>query len=128
MKYYYIKKGLKRAAVFAAEPSNAGSTEQDYKNGKWIEVSESQADFYKENPTASFSEIISMEMIPPIIHEFPIEEEYKNLVVSKIREKYSIDDELAIQRKRDDEPLKFEEYDNFCEQCKLDAKQELELL
>ena len=128
MKYNYIHRGIKRTAIFETELSNAGTTEQDYIDRKWVEITKKQADFYAQNPTASFSEIMSMEMMPPIIHEFPIEEKYKNLVVSKIREKYSIDDELAIQRKREVEPLKFEEYDNFCEQCKLDAKQELVLL
>ena len=127
MKYYYIKKRIKRTAIFATKLSDAGTTEQDYKNGKWVEISEQQADFYKQNPTASFSEIMAMEMVVLEAPEIPIIEQYAILVSSKIREKYSIDAELAILRKRDSEPLKFKEYNDFCEQCKADAKQKLGL-
>jgi len=62
---YYIKRGIKRAAEFTALPSNIGTTEQDYKAGKWVEITQQQADFYTQNPYASFSEIMDMEMNPP---------------------------------------------------------------
>ncbi len=47
---------------------------------------------------------------------------YPKLVRELINEKYSIYDELAIQRQRDTKPLEFEEYNNYCEYCKREAK------
>ena len=48
---------------------------------------------------------------------------YEERVISLIREKYSLDQELAIQRQRDTKPQEFEEYFNYCELCKQKAKQ-----
>lgn len=53
-----------------------------------------------------------------------IEITYEEKVVSFIREKYSIDDELAIQRQRDTKPEEFQAYFEYCEECKLKAKDE----
>lgn len=50
---------------------------------------------------------------------------YKNLVRSLIREKYDEDDEFAILRQKDTKPVEFYEYNEFVEQCKLIAKQEI---
>ena len=50
---------------------------------------------------------------------------YESLVVSYIREKYSIDDEFALLRQRDTKPDEFAEYNDFCEQCKTRARNEL---
>ena len=50
---------------------------------------------------------------------------YEYLVVSKIREKYSIDQELAILRQRDAKPDEFTEYNSYVEQCKAEVKEEL---
>ena len=43
---------------------------------------------------------------------------YEERVVNRIREKYSIDDELAILRQRDTKPEEFAEYNAFVEQIK----------
>lgn len=53
-----------------------------------------------------------------------IEITYEEKVVSFIREKYSIDDELAIQRQRDTKPEEFQAYFEYCEECKEKAKAE----
>lgn len=47
---------------------------------------------------------------------------YRERVVSRIREKYSIDDELAILRQRDTKPEEFAEYNTFVEQIKDEEK------
>lgn len=53
---------------------------------------------------------------------------YENLVAQKIRTKYNENDEAAIQRKQimateiSDE---FQEYYDFCEQCKIEARNEI---
>lgn len=50
---------------------------------------------------------------------------YDEKVVSLIREKYSLDQELAIQRQKDAKPQEFEEYYNYCEECKRKARGEI---
>lgn len=48
---------------------------------------------------------------------------YEALIVSKIREKYSLNQELAILRQRDAKPEEFAEYNVFVEEIKKDVKQ-----
>lgn len=55
-----------------------------------------------------------------IIEEFVIP--YDEKTVSLIREKYSLDEELAIQRQRDTKPDEFKAYFTYCEECKEKAK------
>ena len=52
---------------------------------------------------------------------------YHELVEEKIRAKYAVGDELAIVRQRDRKPQEFAEYDDYCEKCKREAKEELGL-
>lgn len=65
------------------------------------------------------------------IREIEIEEPtsyvptYEEIVVQLIREKYSMDDELAILRQRESKPDEFAEYNEFCEKCKGIAKERL---
>lgn len=47
---------------------------------------------------------------------------YEERVVNRIREKYSIDDELAIQRQRDTKPEEFAEYFAYCEMVKAEER------
>ena len=52
--------------------------------------------------------------------------DYSELIVGFIREKYSINDELAIQRQCDNSEEKkaeFDEYNAFCDACKAKAKE-----
>ena len=67
-----------------------------YKNGEYIEIPDI------ENETA---------FIP-----------YEQRVVSRIRERYSIDDELAILRQRDAKPEEFAEYNAFVENIKVEER------
>lgn len=50
------------------------------------------------------------------------DEVYNQLVNQLIAEKYSIQQELAIQRKRYSKPEEFNVYDNYAESCKAQAK------
>lgn len=64
----------------------------------------------------------------PVTVEMPDEEfkdtrSYSEKVVSLIREKYSLDEELALERQRDSKPQEFNEYYAYCEACKQKAKQ-----
>ena len=47
---------------------------------------------------------------------------YEQRVVNRIREVYSIDDELAILRQRDTKPEEFAEYNAFVEKVKAEEK------
>lgn len=63
------------------------------------------------------------EAIPDLPEEQPIPEiPYEEQVVAKIRERYSVDDELAILRQRDTKPDEFEVYNAYAESCKEEAR------
>ena len=48
---------------------------------------------------------------------------YEQRVVDRIREKYSVDDELAILRQRDTKPDEFTAYNEFVEQIKVEERE-----
>ena len=50
---------------------------------------------------------------------------YEERVEQLIREKYSVSQELAIQRQRETKPEEFEEYFDYCEECKTKSKIEI---
>lgn len=50
---------------------------------------------------------------------------YELKVEMKIRERYSISQELAILRQRDSKPEEYAEYNAYCEECKAEAKKEV---
>ena len=49
-------------------------------------------------------------------------DEYENKVVTLIRKKYDVNQELAILRQRDTKPLEYKEYYEYAEQCKAKVK------
>lgn len=51
--------------------------------------------------------------------------QYEDIIVEKIRQRYSINQELAILRQRDTKPEEFAEYNAYVEQCKVEVKEEL---
>lgn len=51
--------------------------------------------------------------------------EYKTTIDKLIRQRYSVSDEIAILRQRDNKPEEHAEYNAYCEQCKAQAKSEL---
>ena len=55
-------------------------------------------------------------LIQPIIN-------YEQLVTQFIREKYSLDEELALNRQRYIKTVEFQEYFDYCEDCKRRAKE-----
>ena len=50
---------------------------------------------------------------------------YDQLVSDLIRERYTVDQELAINRQRDAKPEEFKEYFDYCEQCKIKAHEQI---
>lgn len=59
-------------------------------------------------------EIAKLKEIPPI--------PYKERIISRIREVYSVDDELAILRQRDTKPEEFSEYNRVVEAIKAEER------
>lgn len=47
---------------------------------------------------------------------------YEQRVVNRIREKYSVDDELAILRQRETKPEEFAEYNAYVEKVKAEER------
>lgn len=47
---------------------------------------------------------------------------YEQRVVARIRERYSVDDELAILRQRDTKPVEFAEYNAYVEKVKAEER------
>ena len=47
---------------------------------------------------------------------------YEQRVVNRIRERYSVDDELAILRQRDTKPDEFAEYNAYVEKVKAEER------
>lgn len=66
-------------------------------------------------------EIKDIEIPEPI----PYVPTYEERVVQLIRERYDLDAELAILRQRDSKPEEFAEYNSYCEECKVQAKDTL---
>ena len=50
------------------------------------------------------------------------ESPYKERVVIRIREKYSVDDEFAILRQKEAKPDEYASYYAYCEECKAYVK------
>ena len=63
--------------------------------------------------------------VHPMPEEISPEEQYRQRIIDLIRLKYSIDDELAIQRQRDTKPDEFEAYNAYVEYCKEAARKEI---
>lgn len=104
-----------------------------YKKERWIEVESipSPEEIPGKIPVMYYRNgaiVYEYEPIP----EMTVEEEhlipemtYEEQVVAKIRERYSVDDELAILRQRDTKPEEFEAYNQYAEQCKKEIKESI---
>lgn len=54
-----------------------------------------------------------------------VQAEYENAVNAKIREKYTLSQELSILRQKDEKSEEYAEYYAYCEQCKTTARAEI---
>lgn len=66
----------------------------------------------KDNPNGKIVEVEQEQIVIP----------YKDRIIARIREFYSIDDEIALLRQRDTKPEEFAEYNAFAEQIKAEEK------
>lgn len=106
---------------------------EQYAEGGYYEVVEAE----KPEPKKWFAVVakyatVEMDGITKIQQTWEYEKqpkpEYGDLIVGYIREVYSINDELAIQRQWDNNAEKkreFNEYNEFCDNCKLKAKTDI---
>lgn len=85
----YIRKNIKRYYVEFPEEIDAqywagkiGTTYQDFRDGKWVLLSDEQVAFHNEYPSASISEVLNMELS----QSTPIEETIENVKADKIAE------------------------------------------
>lgn len=59
------------------------------------------------------------------VNQASFDELYENMIIRKIRAKYTVNQELAILRQRDSKPDEFAAYNAFVERCKDETKKEL---
>ena len=78
--------------------------------------------FNKEHPNGIEVDMTAEEIAEMQKYIQPIP--YEQRVVSRIRERYSIDDELAILRQRDSKPEEFAEYNAYVEKVKAEERGE----
>lgn len=76
------------------------------------------------NPTEEQILADGWEVYNPVPVE-PYKPTYEERVEQLIRERYTSNQELAIQRQRDTKPEEFDVYFTFCEECKAKAKNEI---
>lgn len=59
---------------------------------------------------------------PSPLTEAELREQYESRVNALIREKYTLSQELAILRQKDEKPEEYTDYFAYCEECKTQAK------
>ena len=65
--------------------------------------------------------VIEVADIPPVETKIT-KEQYSSYVAMKIHKKYSVDDEIAIIRQKDEKPEEYAEYYAYCESVKSEVK------
>lgn len=100
-----------------------------YKKERWIEVESipSPEEIPGKIPVMYYRNgaiVYEYEVIPDVSEEEqPIPEmTYEEQVVAKIRERYSINDELALLRQKDTKTSEFQAYYQYVEECKSNIK------
>lgn len=52
---------------------------------------------------------------------------YESEIIRKIRNRYTVNQEIAILRQRETKPVEFAEYNAFVEKCKKEIKEEMRM-
>lgn len=99
-----------------------------------LELTEGQLDIIQKCHDNELPRSYAEDLYQKLLEMLPKQEEqdaeqptisYDDLVDSKIRARYTASQEFAILRQRDTKPDEFAEYNEYCEQCKAEAKAEL---
>lgn len=104
-------------------------TEEQYNRAGYYEFIEGkEPEERKWYKTISIYTLKDNKIIQTFEYWKELKPDYSKLVVSHIRDKYSLNDELAILRQGLSGAKKgdFDEYNSFCESCKSNAIKELE--
>ena len=80
-------------------------------NGKYVEITAEEIAMIHEESQK-------------YMRELP-QQSYGELVDAEIRKKYTVSQEFAILRQKDEKPDEYAEYYEYCEQCKLMVKEVL---
>lgn len=59
------------------------------------------------------------------VASYELRQKYEARVEELIRKRYTIGQELSVQRQREEKTLEFNEYKSYCEKCKKIAKEEV---
>ena len=91
--------------------------------GKYVHIKNTDV-YFKRAVAVSLSveQCEEVDEIPNIRNE----EDYGNQVNDLIRRRYSLSEELGILRQKDEKPDEYRAYFAFCEECKANAKLEME--
>lgn len=91
--------------------------------GKYVHIKNTDV-YFKRAVAVSLSveQCEEVDEIPNIRNE----EDYGNQVNDLIRRRYSLSEELGILRQKDEKPDEYRVYFAFCEECKANAKLEME--
>ena len=98
----------------SAMSRKAGDTEADYE-----EITKAEADELRQQAKAEQEAVTEADAAERA------RKERDAAIVAKVRERYTLDEELAILRQRDTKPEEFAEYNEYVEQCKADVDEEI---
>ena len=79
-----------------------------YVNGQYVEITEEEIALAKEESKKH-------------LHEIPMPS-YDELVDAEIRKRYTVSQEFAILRQKDEKPEEYAQYYAYCEECKAAVK------
>ena len=95
--------------------------------GNFIELSSKYGYIHKIGTDNYFKKGIILDSVDNYeeVSEMPkyTRQEYVEKVRELIKERYSIEDEIALHRQKDVKSDEFEEYNQYCESCKVKAKE-----
>lgn len=91
------------------------------------------AEYYKNGIKYTMSDLTEEELSQIRVEKARVEAEYwananyDVAVEAEIAKRYTIGQELAIQRQKDEKPEEYEAYYAYCEQCKAYVKERMEI-
>lgn len=95
--------------------------------GNLIELSSDNGYIHKKGTETYFKKGIITDSVDNYeeVEDMPkyTRQEYVEKVRELIKERYAIEDEIALYRQKDSKPEEYKEYNQYCEDCKTKAKE-----
>lgn len=103
--------------------ADKGCTLRRISDGEWVGITYSPGYLYYKNGVKLEEPIYETNDDFEELSEGEVKDilKYGEFVDKRIRERYSLSSELAIQRQREEKPEAFQEYYEYCEECKKKA-------